>query len=249
MNENGVFFNFEELRSNGTNEYVCWIDMMGTKNAYSISPNKASIFMAKFHVAILEATQTFIGKIHLYPVMDGIYITANKLDVMISVLQSILEFLANTFVHSNDPSKQFLVKGGLAFGTVWHGYKITGKSSRIFDSTQENKKYKEKILLGNPLAVANSVEKLAPPFCVYLDKSVGLSKGEYSQVHKKWLLWDMNKINGGKDNFVAQMENYFTYAKDNSYFLEYKEEEIRRHKKLFQELIFQIDNYKFNKEA
>lgn len=249
MKNQGVFFNIDKLRHpKGSNEYVCWIDMMGTKNAYSLSQYTASIFMAKFHVAILEATKSFSEKgIHRYPVMDGVYITANDFNTMFAVLQAILESLANTFVQSNDPTKQFLVKGGLAFGTIWHGDEITGEASRIFELTQENKDYKEKILLGNPLAVANTVEKLAPPFGIYLDKSVSLSIGSPSQLYGKWLLWNMDRINGGKDTFVEQVKKYFTYAKANSYFLEYKEDEIKKHEKLFQELIFQIDN--FNKEA
>ena len=36
MKKQGAFFNFEEIRAEWANEYVCWIDMMGTKNAYSL---------------------------------------------------------------------------------------------------------------------------------------------------------------------------------------------------------------------
>ncbi len=39
------------------NEYVCWIDIMGTKSKMEHSVNTCGIFMLKFHAAILEAIQ------------------------------------------------------------------------------------------------------------------------------------------------------------------------------------------------
>lgn len=58
------------------NEYVCWIDIMGTKRKMEHSVNTCGIFMLKFHAAILEAIQEKGCAIETYPVMDGVYITA-----------------------------------------------------------------------------------------------------------------------------------------------------------------------------
>lgn len=39
------------------NEYVCWIDIMGTKSKMENSVNTCAIFMLKFHASILDAIQ------------------------------------------------------------------------------------------------------------------------------------------------------------------------------------------------
>lgn len=49
-----VYFNdidFPEME----NEYVLWVDIMGTKNNMSGSVRTSSIFICKLHVAIMEA--------------------------------------------------------------------------------------------------------------------------------------------------------------------------------------------------
>ena len=69
-----VYFNdanFPEME----NEYVLWVDIMGTKNNMSSSVRTSSIFICKLHVAIMEAKTECI---HVYPMMDGAYVTAKS---------------------------------------------------------------------------------------------------------------------------------------------------------------------------
>lgn len=64
------------------NEYVCWLDIMGTKSSMENSVNTCAIFMLKFHAAILEAIDKKKCNISTYPVMDGVYLTSkSRLDL------------------------------------------------------------------------------------------------------------------------------------------------------------------------
>ena len=68
------YFNDEKF-PNAQKEYVLWIDIMGTKNFMSTSLRTSSLFICKLHMAILEAKTE---NMHIYPVMDGVYITTKN---------------------------------------------------------------------------------------------------------------------------------------------------------------------------
>lgn len=57
------------------NEYVCWIDIMGTRNIMSESVSKAANSIFKLHSCVMDCIDED-GDATFYPLMDGVFITS-----------------------------------------------------------------------------------------------------------------------------------------------------------------------------
>lgn len=78
-----------------SDEYVCWLDIMGTKSSMSESFEKSANFILRFHTAVLKAAIS--KKVRVYPVMDGVYVVVKNLDDMRAALDKIMTCLAEVF--------------------------------------------------------------------------------------------------------------------------------------------------------
>lgn len=214
------YFNGEKF-PNAQKEYVLWIDIMGTKNFMSTSLRTSSLFICKLHMAILEAKTE---NMHIYPVMDGAYITTKNQGEMRTFIKSVFTSLGELFMNESNPLHQFIVKGAIAYGPVVHGKDIPKDCNE--EIIGKNTEYMTSILLGMPMIQAVKGEKQAPPFGIYCDESVRMEEKNFSFRWYNWL--------SGKNQRKALLEamiKYFDYCEKHSYKLDYDENKIREHKK------------------
>lgn len=211
-----VYFNdadFPEMEK----EFVLWVDIMGTKNNMSSSVRTSSIFICKLHVAIMQAKK---AGMHVYPMMDGAYVTAKEEKEMASFIKKLFNSLGDTLIEEENDFHRFLIKGALAYGPVLHGNTIPDTCSKCFE---ENQSYVNSILLGIPMIQACKGEKEAPPFGIYCDESVRTASQEFAH---RWYKW-FSKTKAPKVSRAVQ--SYFDYSKEHYFELDYSMEKIKEH--------------------
>lgn len=161
-------------------KYVCWIDIMGTRNTMNLSLARVSNFILKFHSGVIESKKKEQG-IQCYPLMDGVFITCADLNIMKRTLNSIFNQMAKLFCQEEPFEHKFIIRGTLAFGEVVDGCDI---SDEICKGINENAQYRDTLLLGIPITQAYENEHNAPPLGIYIHESArqfGNLQGRYYQ--------------------------------------------------------------------
>ena len=85
------------------NEYVAWVDVMGTKSSMSRSIAETANFIFKLHIAAISAAAVNVANVRLYPVMDGVYATAADQPAMLSFLRGLFHAIAVEFNQTDEP--------------------------------------------------------------------------------------------------------------------------------------------------
>ena len=232
-------FVFDSAIPSAHNEYVCWLDIMGTKTKMENSVKTCSIFIFKLHTAVLEAIEKGCD-IQTYPVMDGVYFTSKRKKDMEKALSYIFSTLGKLFIDEKEFEHQFLVKAAVAYGPIIHGSDIGNEINRQFAN---NEIYKQSLLLGLPMIQAYSGESKAPPFGVFVHESARAFHSEDETPFMfKWWKW-FHVPNAGyagwtKDQTAKlkeKIEKYFENCSSQSIFLDYPKERIDAHKKVAEE--------------
>lgn len=219
-----------------SNEYVLWVDIMGTKNKMFSSVKTASIFMLKLHTAIL---QNLTSDLIAYPLMDGAYITSKSKNAMTCFITKLFASIGKDISQQKDIQHVFLIKAALAYGPVINGKEIGAGVNAIFTS---NEIYKNSILIGLPMVQAFNSESSAPPFGIYIHESARAfsSQEETPFVHKwwKWYLTDQ-RIWKMKDSdaLFDSVTRYFEQAQKKYILEDYAKERIEVHKEMFREYL------------
>ena len=235
-NPKGIFFNSAHL-GEPTYDYVCWLDVMGTANQMLRSLPIAANFVFKLHCAMLEACEELGNSadgVRLYPVMDGVYITSPRRKPLQGVLNQALCRIAITFMNETKCFHQFLVRGAVAYGPVYHGVHLDPRTTDILDA---HARIRDTILMGLPMAQAYQAERDAPPFGIAAHSSArGFApEGDYP-FRFIWLDW----YRGARPctdprALLAKLETYFDWQKDHCLMTGYEPERIERHRKLARE--------------
>lgn len=215
----------DEKFPNTQKEYVLWIDIMGTKNFMSTSLRTSSLFICKLHMAILDARTE---NMHIYPVMDGAYITTNNQKAMKKFIREVFTSLGELFIGEENPLHKFIVKGAIAYGPVVHGKDIPRDCND--EIIGNNREYMTSILLGMPMIQAVKGEKYAPPFGIYCDESVRMEEKNFSF---RWYNWLSTKE--CRKKLLEALIGYFNYCENHSYKLDYDVNKIREHRKKSEE--------------
>lgn len=228
-----LFFDASQLCPN--DEYVGWIDVMGSESIMLRSLRIASNFVMKLHIAALRASKVFTS-VELYPVIDGIYICSSQQKAILTFIDHVYSTIADVFNDETDNYQRFLIRGGLAFGPVMKG----SGSLDCSEELKSNDTYTKQILLGPPLTQAYRIEDQSSPFGLIVHESVRsfAPKGEkvLSITHHKW--WKYNTRTG--DNLRAEkvyhnLESYFDWCSKHSFELGYKKESMNRHREIARE--------------
>lgn len=105
-------------KMNPSNEYVCWLDIMGTKSSMSESFEKSANFIIRFHTAVLKAAVS--KSVRVYPVMDGVYIVVEYLEDMREAIDKVMTCLAELLL-SETNNHRFIVRGGVGkrYDSAW----------------------------------------------------------------------------------------------------------------------------------
>src|SRR5436189_1077743 len=137
--------------------------MMGARAAMTRSIQISANFIGKLHAAVLDAPHTDL--LARVPTVDGVYIVASERQPLLNSMRSALRSLARVFVEEPRPDRQFLVRGGIAYGPVVLGADLNATHSTAFGEA-DNRTYTDAILIGFPVVEAYEVESNAPPFGV-----------------------------------------------------------------------------------
>lgn len=201
------------------NQYVLWVDIMGTKNSMSFSVRTSSIFICKLHVAIMEAKT---NGINVYPMMDGAYVTSKTDKTMSNFIKKLFTSLSDTLITEENDFHRFLIKGALAYGPVLHGKNIPSECGNPFS---KNRQYVDNLLLGIPMIQASKDEKKAPPFGIYCDESVRIASKIFAHPWHKWFPTEVEKV----AEVAKAVQSYFDYSKEHYYELDYPMDKIIEH--------------------
>lgn len=199
-----TYFDARELPA-PTDEYVAWIDVMGIQSHMSRSINVAANFMGKLHVAVLDAP---LDGVSLYPIMDGLYATSPSRKALEDFLRHILTALAKLFVSEKHCHFQFIVRGAIAYGQIYHGRNIGDAASKRL---AEKPGYRASLLLGEPIIHSNQGERNAPPFGVFIHETARTSDdGE-------WWRWFNGQIDPAE--LMQRLREHYDWClkKDSTY--------------------------------
>lgn len=183
--------------------FVAWVDLMGCRNLMAGPIKIAAQSVYKLHVAALDAKPI---EVTLYPIMDGFYATCTEAAPLERFLSDVFKELSNDLI--KDKGKvgfQFLIRGAVAHGEIYHGSILPESASRTL---HENQDYKKQILIGMPVVDAHSTEDEAPPFGLAIHGTV--PEGAFSNRLGTWWRW-FNPAESERLN--SALVSYFTDAR------------------------------------
>ena len=219
INEQALKYYVNSKNIKYRDKYVCWIDIMGTKNTMLESNDKAANFILRFHQAVLSVKEQFTD-MQYYPVMDGVYITTTDSVDMRRMLKALFHDLVDMFCAETINCHRFVVRGSIAFGAVIDGYLI---SSNVCKMSED---YKQSILLGLPVIQAFQSEREAPPFGLYIHESARKPK----ELQGRYYSW-FNKRESGIDSEMCQsILSYFDWCCKYRLYLQLDESKISKYK-------------------
>lgn len=220
-------------------KYVAWVDIMGSSQLMRRSHVKSAIAIGHFSSTVLTAASNLKFPGEIYPLVDGVYITTDNRTSLQCLLKYILKLNAINFLLGNSKNEDDLrlVRGSIAFGQVIEGKDLQG-SANIFQDFPE---YTKNILLGAPLALANSAERMAAPFGIWVDESARqFSPNLDGAATLRWTNWSWwnypTKIKEIDDDcediekmLAEKLQRYFDWCKDNYIMMMYEKDRLADH--------------------
>lgn len=251
------YFDDAYMAEKPTNEYVCWIDIMGTQNKMFTSMKQCAIFIFKLHIAVLEAIKNEgagkgKGDVITYPVMDGVYLTSKKRNTLLRVVNKIFSAMATMFLEEKKFYNLYLIKGAIAYGPVYHGKDVQNGASNILNSNEKYqssiKEYQNSILIGMPMVQAFLGEKSAPPFGLFVDETArAFCDPTEHFITSKWYRWDKTSAscfpkNRVKD-FIDKVNKYFDQCEKIALSIDYPIHKIQEHKEAFNMYFAKVQDF------
>lgn len=224
--------------------YVCWIDVMGSKEAMLDSLYIASNFIMKLHMAALRVAEVFA--IDLYPAIDGVYACSQSRRSMLSFLNRVYSMLATTFIHEKEEHFKFQVRSGLAYGQVVMGGQVIDCADD--DILRKHSRHTKSVLLGSALTHAYEAERKAPPFGIGLDKSAAniIQEVSPSENYLKW--WESyerkNDRRLARELYIS-LKSHYIWCHSKSEKIRYPKDDIRRHENLIDEYFSEFRRRRF----
>ena len=221
-----LFFNAAELPL-PTEQYVAWIDVMGTRASMATSLRTTANFMFKLHIAAFQAPRE---RVRIYPVMDGFYAAAPDKTGVLRFLRSVFAALADEFNATEENRFRFLIRGGLAFGPSVHGADVPLAACAALPDAHG---YRESILLGMPMVQAHQAEAEAPPFGLSVHESArAFAPTGEEPLHDRWWRWDefgKEDVQLAWSSLEANMKAYFDWCTERSLRIGYPIDRINAH--------------------
>ncbi len=217
------FFDSQTVET--SNEYVAWIDALGTKSALMVSHARATNFVMKVHAATLDAKPG--SELALFPMNDGVFVKSKNWNDLHKFLIRLFRILAVTFSKEENHRHQFLVRGAVAFGSLSVGTQLTGKNKSLI----KNEEYIKGVILGMPLAQAVEAERNAPPFGIIIHESARAfaPAGEKPLCFVLWRWWNEHKPDDVVNKLKLELTEYFKWAERNSTELQYPADSRQKH--------------------
>lgn len=205
-------------------EYVAWVDVMGVQVSMSRSLAKSANFIFKLHTAALDAANQ---NVKMYPVMDGFYASAAGQGDILAFLASVMSDIAAEFIQETNMQHRFIIRGALAFGPVIHGGNVPQAASATLHGNQV---YRDSLLLGLPMVQANTYERLAPPFGIYVHESARtFAPAGSTPVNFVWWKWQ-NPNSPVWGQLGTELEQYFDWCEERAGAIDYEISRIEAHR-------------------
>ena len=228
-----IFFNARKL-PNPKNEYVLFIDIMGTQTHMNHSVKETANFIFKLHSAIISSWREKAYKnVFVYPVMDGAYITAGTKEDIENIIVRIYRGLAKNFLKEELKQYLYMIRGGLAYGEIIHGHNVPYNASKAFEMSLG---YKDNILLGNAMIYAYKSEGLASPFGIFVHESaIKQANKRFGAFSSNWKWFESETLKMGDIDIKMLLDKtmgYLSSMKDPTHPLHYDTKKIDNHIKL-----------------
>jgi hypothetical protein len=225
-----IFFNAEPLPESNS-EYVCWLDVMGTRSIMSYSLNKSANFICKLHIAALELLN---DDVRIYPLLDGMYITSKRKQPLLGFLHGVFSRVAIDFVAQEENQHRFIIKSAVAFGPVLHGSDIPKEASWELGGHEA---HRNALLLGIPVIQAYQSERKAPPYGVYIHESARSFAPE-GEKPLPYVWWKWFRAGDGINRRLHDaIIDYYSWCKSNSYALSYEKDRLDEHEQMAKEYL------------
>jgi hypothetical protein len=209
-----------------TNEYVGWFDVMATQATLSRSIQRGANFFIKIHLAALRVRPNGVS---IYPVMDGIYFTAQTRQALQDFLHDFYRLHSIVFCSETDNQLRYLIRGSVAYGPVIHGRDI-GPNCADFGADPA---YRNTLLLGMPMIQASQSERQAPPMGVFIHESARAFAPNHScPLPYSWHKWWRDEDQSLVDEMKAALSDYFTWCRSYSRLIDYPPDKISEHLEL-----------------
>lgn len=229
-----TYFNAEKL-GEPRREFVLWLDCMGTQCFMQRSIRTAANFIFKFQNTVATHCASVSG-MKVYPVMDGVYITAQHSKDILSVATKIMMDLATLFSNETNKSFRFLVRGAISYGDVYHGKNVTKDAFVPNGQSTDNVRIrKESVLLGTPVIQAYKRENFAPPFGIALHSSCKLDPKRNPKLNCEWFAWCTGESAAIIPALEKAVDEYFKHYYEQTAFSGYTKEKIESHEKAFKQ--------------
>ncbi|MFO3390740.1 hypothetical protein SC042_10940 [Legionella pneumophila serogroup 1] len=168
---------------NAKYQYVAFIDIMGIISTFERSRDTAMIFILRFHSVISQLiARGKIDKMITYnPFNDGCFLTADDSKVLLDLIKNVFIEISKIFIDEKEHKKKFIIRGGLTRGTILHGTDIPGNVKNFIIGDN----YKQRFLLGQPIAQAVKLEQTGGYFCINVSPAIA---SEVESVNN-WFNW------------------------------------------------------------
>jgi hypothetical protein len=236
-----AFFDASKMPE-AVDEYVCFVDIMGTQSKMINSMKQSGNYIFKLHATILESWRTSGYKsLSIYPIMDGAYITSRQKSELLNFLTYIFVSISEALLAENEFKHWYLIRAAIAFGQVIHGRNIPYDASLEFSSRVG---YKEQLLMGAPMIKAYNGEHYSAPMGIYVDESASYKKWPI-QCNWKWFKNEKIKVEQTTlVNFKSKLIEYYNWLKDNAenegYKIDRQQEHLQQLKKYFEIGLFSL---------
>jgi hypothetical protein len=212
--------------------YVLWLDVMGVQSVMSRSLSISANFIFKFHSAALEAKQAGVD---IFPVMDGLYAVAADQEPMKQFIRAVLERVAITFTSEKEERFRFVVRGGLAYGSIIRGADV-GRDAA--PSISANPTYAATLLLGMPVIQAHVGESQAPPFGVFVSESArGFAPGGTGPFVEVWWRWFESANHKLAVKLREGLEAYYDWCEAHALPILYDSARIQAHRTMARQFL------------
>lgn len=235
---NQFFVNIDAWDS--SEEYVAWIDVMGTHSIMKMSHKYSVLATTQLHNGILfvlnqikiqdsKNKTRFYPSLTTYPMGDGLFISSKDANAVKTVLIWLFGNLSKAFLFDKaqsgeqEPSRKIIVRAGIAKGIVYHGSNINEKTSVLLSDNMNL--YTNRLFFGSPLGLAHSAEAQAPPFGIAIDSSaVGKN---FSGL---WFYWYKKEEDVSVTDLLDKLNQHYEWTSLNPHSNPYPIDSLNRHK-------------------
>lgn len=207
-------------------QYVAWLDVMGTASTLQRSLGQAANFVCKLHSSCLNHLPQ-AGVVY-YPMNDGAYLVGD-IDPILRTLRDVMIETAGVFLAERNGLKRYMIRGAVAYGDVVHGSSaVNGLHPHQLSPTMV-----ERVLLGMPTAIAYRGEGQAAPFGIFVDPSARNSPATQFPFFKWWQPARFNARQ--KDSLLQKIETHIDWCLAHPIQTAYPKDRAEQHRILARE--------------